>query len=161
LEKSFLKDINEHQGIILKVCSMYCNDRDDSEDLFQEIVLQLWKSYSGFKGDAKISTWMYRVALNTAITGLRKTKRRPDNQRLDNDKLNIAEVTDNRMDIQFGAELQQAINMLNRVDRALMMLYLDEKSYSEIAEIMGISESNVGVKINRIKNKLKSILNPS
>jgi RNA polymerase sigma-70 factor (ECF subfamily) len=140
---------------------MYCDDRDDSEDLFQEIVLQLWKSYSGFKGEAKISTWMYRVALNTAITRLRKTKRRPDNQRLDNDNFNIAEVANNRLDIQFSVELQQAINMLNRFDRALMMLYLDEKSYSEIAEIMGISESNVGVKINRIKNKLKSMLNPS
>jgi RNA polymerase sigma-70 factor (ECF subfamily) len=140
---------------------MYCDDRDDSEDLFQEIVLQLWKSYSGFKGDAKVSTWMYRVALNTAITRLRKTKRRPDNQRLGNANFNIAEVADNRLDIQFGAELQHAINMLNRFDRALMMLYLDEKRYSEIAEIMGISESNVGVKINRIKNTLKSILNPS
>ncbi|HZX73367.1 MAG TPA: RNA polymerase sigma factor [Cyclobacteriaceae bacterium] len=161
MEKSFLKDINEHQGIILKVCSMYCDDRDDSEDLFQEIVLQLWKSYSGFKGEAKISTWMYRVALNTAITRLRKTKRRPDNQRLGNDNFDIAEVANNRLDIQFSAELQQAINMLNRVDRALMMLYLDETSYSEIAEIIGISESNVGVKINRIKNRLKSILNPT
>lgn len=140
---------------------MYCDDRDDSEDLFQEIVLQLWKSYSGFKGEAKISTWMYRVALNTAITRLRKTKRRPDNQRLGNDNFDIAEVANNRLDIQFSAELQQAINMLNRVDRALMMLYLDETSYSEIAEIIGISESNVGVKINRIKNRLKSILNPT
>ena len=161
MEKSFLRDINEHQGIILKVCSTYCNNRDDSEDLFQEIVLQLWNSYSGFKGEAKVSTWMYRVALNTAITRLRITKRRPDNQRLDNDNFNTAEVANNRLDIQFIAELQQAINMLNRFDRALMMLYLDEKSYSEIAEIIGISESNVGVKINRIKNRLKSTLNPS
>lgn len=140
---------------------MYCDDREDSEDLFQEIILQLWKSYAGFKGDAKISTWMYRVALNTAITRLKKTKRRPDNQRLDNENLNIPEVVDARLDIQFGAELQQAIQLLNRFDRALLMLYLDENSYSEIAEIIGISESNVGVKINRIKNKLKSILNPS
>mgnify|MGYP003575944132 CR=1 FL=1 len=160
LEKSFLQDINEHQGIILKVCSMYCDDRDDGEDLFQEIVLQLWKSYSGFKAEAKVSTWMYRVALNTAITRLRKTKRRPDNQRLVKDNFNVAEAASDRMDIQFGTELQHAINMLNRFDRALMMLYLDEKTYSEMAEIMGISESNVGVKINRIKNKLKSVLNP-
>jgi RNA polymerase sigma-70 factor (ECF subfamily) len=161
LEKSFLRDIHEHQGIILKVCSMYCDDRDDSQDLFQEIVLQLWKSYSRFKGEAKVSTWMYRVALNTAITRLRKTKRRPDNQRLDKDDFNITEVANSRLDIQFNSELQQAIDMLNRFDRALMMLYLDEKSYSEIGEIMGISESNVGVKLNRIKNRLKSILNPS
>lgn len=101
MEKSFLRDINEHQGIILKVCSMYCDDLDDSEDLFQEIVLQLWKSYSGFKGEAKVSTWMYRVALNTAITRLRKTKRRPDNQRLGNDNFNIAEVANNRLDMRW------------------------------------------------------------
>src|SRR6188768_4445322 len=124
---------------------MYCDDRQDSEDLFQEIVLQLWKSYSGFKGESKVSTWMYRVALNTAITRLRKAKRRPDNQRLGMDNFNIAEVANNRLDIQFSAELQHAINMLNRFDRALMMLYLDEKSYTEIGEIMGISESHVGV----------------
>lgn len=140
---------------------MYCDDRDDREDLFQEIVLQLWKSYSGFKGDAKVSTWMYRVALNIAITRLKKTKRRPDTQRLGRDNFNIGEVANHRLDIQFSVELQQAINMLNRFDRALMMLYLDEKSYSDIGDIMGISESNVGVKINRIKNRLKSILNPS
>ncbi len=140
---------------------MYCDDRDDSEDLFQEIMLQLWKSYSGFKGEARVSTWMYRVALNTAINRLKKAKRRPDNQRLDHHNSNIEEAANDRLDIRFGAELQQAINMLNRFDRALMMLYLDERCYSEIAEIMGISESNVGVKLNRIKSKLKSILNPS
>src|SRR6185369_4974415 len=121
---------------------MYCDDRQDSEDLFQEIVLQLWKSYSRFKGDAKVSTWMYRVALNTAITRLKKSKRRPDNQRLDTDNFNVAEVNAYRLDIQFDAELQQAINVLNRFDRALVILYLDEKTYDEIAEIMGISESN-------------------
>jgi RNA polymerase sigma-70 factor, ECF subfamily len=161
LEKAFLKDISEHQGIILKVCSMYTNDRDDSEDLFQEIVLQLWKSYSGFRGEAKVSTWMYRIALNTAITRLRKSKRRPDQHRMATENFNVAESAEDRLAIQMDAELQLAINSLNKFDRALMMLYLDEKSYSEMAEIMGITESNIGVKINRIKNKLKSILNPS
>jgi len=140
---------------------MYCDDRQDSEDLFQEIVLQLWKSYSGFKGESKVSTWMYRVALNTAITRLRKAKRRPDNQRIIHDNVNVADGGSDRLDLQYDAELQLAINMLNKFDRALMMLYLDEKNYSEISEIMGITESNVGVKINRIKSKLKSILKPS
>ena len=161
MERAFLADINEHQRIILKVCSMYCDDRQDSEDLFQEIVLQLWKSYSGFKGESKVSTWMYRVALNTAITRLRKAKRRPDNQRIIHDNVNVADGGSDRLDLQYDAELQLAINMLNKFDRALMMLYLDEKNYSEISEIMGITESNVGVKINRIKSKLKSILKPS
>lgn len=139
---------------------MYCDDRQDSEDLFQEIVLQLWKSYSGFKGESKVSTWMYRVALNTAITRLRKAKRRPDNQRIIHDNANVADGATDRLDLQYDAELQLAINTLNKFDRALMMLYLDEKSYSEISEIMSITETNVGVKINRIKNKLKIILNP-
>jgi len=161
LEKDFLKDVNEHQGIILKVCSLYCDDRQDNEDLFQEILLQLWKSYASFKGESKISTWMYRVALNTAITRLRKKKRRPDNERMASENFNVAERDNDRLDIQFGAELQQAIDTLNRFDRALMMLYLDEKSYSEMAEIMGMTETNIGVKINRIKTKLKTILNPS
>lgn len=140
---------------------MYCDDIQDSEDLFQEIVLQLWKSYSGFKGESKVSTWMYRVALNTAITRLRKAKRRPDYLRIIHDNVNVADGGSDRLDLQYDVELQLAINTLNKFDRALMMLYLDEKSYSEISEIMGITESNVGVKINRIKNKLKSILNPS
>ena len=140
---------------------MYCDDRQDSEDLFQEIVLQLWKSYSGFKGESKVSTWMYRVALNTAITRLRKARRRPDNQRIIHDNVNVADRGSDRLDLQYDVELQSAINTLNKFDRALMMLYLDEKSYSEISEIMSLTESNVGVKINRIKNKLKSILNPS
>lgn len=161
MEKDFLKDVNEHQGIILKVCSLYCDDRQDNEDLFQEILLQLWKSYASFKGESKISTWMYRVALNTAITRLRKKKRRPDNERMASENFNVAERDNDRLDIQFGAELQQAIDTLNRFDRALMMLYLDEKSYSEMAEIMGMTETNIGVKINRIKTKLKTILNPS
>jgi RNA polymerase sigma-70 factor (ECF subfamily) len=140
---------------------MYCDDRQDSEDLFQEIVLQLWKSYSGFKGESKVSTWMYRVALNTAITRLRKAQRRPDSQRIIHHNVNVADGESDRLDLQYDAELQLAINTLNKFDRALMMLYLDEKSYGEISEIMSITESNVGVKINRIKNKLKSILNPS
>lgn len=132
----------------------------DSQDLFQEIVLQLWKSYPGFKGDSKVSTWMYRVALNTAITRLQKNKRRPDNFRLSSDDHSVPIPDDKRIDIEYGHELQRAIDLLNKFDKALMMLYLDEKTYKEMGEIMGITESNIGVKINRIKIKLKDILNP-
>lgn len=139
---------------------MYGDNKQDAEDLFQEIVLQLWKSYKGFKGEARISTWMYRVALNTAITRLHKNKRRPDNHRIIHENLNLPDEDHKRMDIEFANELQLAISSLNKFDKALVMLYLDEKSYSEMADIMGISESNVGVKISRIKSKLKAILNP-
>lgn len=139
---------------------MYCDDPDDREDLFQEIVLQLWSSYGAFKGESKFTTWMYRVALNTAITRLRKWKRRPDNARFSMVEHNIPQPEDDRPDLEFDHELQTAIGTLNKFDKALVMLYLDEKSYSEMAEIMSISESNIGVKINRIKSKLKAILNP-
>jgi RNA polymerase sigma-70 factor, ECF subfamily len=159
LEKEFIGTINDHQGIILKVCRMYTDNSLDSQDLFQEVVLQLWKSYPRFRGESKISTWMYRVALNTAITRLQRNKRRPDSQRLSSGQ-DTLESTDKRLDIEYDAELQYAINQLNKFDRAIVMLYLDEKSYKEIGEIMDISESHVGVKINRIKSKLKDILNP-
>lgn len=160
MKNEFINSLNEHQGIILKVCRMYTTDKPDSDDLFQEIVLQLWKSYPGFKGDSKVSTWMYRVSLNVAITRLQKNKRRPDNFRLQSYDHNISEEHGDRIDIEYDNELQRALNMLNKFDKALVMLYLDEKSYKEMSEIMGISESNIGVKINRIKSRLKEILNP-
>jgi RNA polymerase sigma-70 factor (ECF subfamily) len=160
LEKAFLRHINDHQGIIVKVCRMYGSDPADSEDLFQEIVLQLWKSYPGFNGLSKVSTWMYRVALNTAITRLRKIKRRPDQHRMTKALDNTPVIDPKRLDVEYASQLQRAIDSLNKFDRALVILYLDEMSYREMAEIMGISESNIGVKINRIKNKLKTMLNP-
>ena len=160
LEKEFIEIITDNQGIILKVCRMYCNDTTDSEDLFQEIVLQLWRSYPKYKGDAKVSTWMYRVALNTAITRLRKSSKRKDIYPLTDQHYDLPESDSRRLDIEYDHELRVAINALNKFDRALVMLYLDEKSYKEMAEILEISESNIGVKISRIKQKLKEIINP-
>lgn len=160
MEKAFLRDINDNQGIIIKVCRIYCSDQADFEDLFQEIVLQLWQSYGRFNGLSKVSTWMYRVALNTAITSLRRRKRRPDRNRLTVAEHRAPYIDHPRIDVEYHQQLQGAIDSLNKFDRALMLLYLDEKSYKEMAEIMGITESNIGVKINRIKNKLKTMLNP-
>lgn len=160
MEKEFIKIISDHQGIILKVCRMYCHDRTDSEDLFQEIVLQLWRSYPKYNGTAKVSTWMYRVGLNTAITSLRKNSRRRDTYALSEKDNEFPQSDNERIDIEYDKELQTAIDALNKFDKALVMLYLDEKSYKEMAEILGISESNIGVKISRIKQKLKEILNP-
>lgn len=155
MEKEFLHVINENQGIILKVCRIYCSDRNDSEDLFQEVVLQLWRAYPAFKGDAKVSTWMYRISLNTAITRLRKINRKPATQPLGEEHQSLSDPLVQRLDIEFDHALQAAIKMLDKIDKALVMLYLDEKSYKEMSEIIGISESNIGVKINRIKKKLK------
>lgn len=160
LERAFIQSIQDHRGVILKVCRIYSDDRDDFDDLFQEIVLQLWKSYSSFRGESLVSTWIYRVALNTAITSLRKRKRRPDQHPLQVFHHNRAEAADDRVDRIYAQELQRAIQALNKFDRALLMLYLEEKSYSEMAQILEISENYIGVKLNRIRTKLKELLTP-
>ena len=159
MEEEFLQSVNEHQGIILKVCRMYCSDSTDAEDLFQEILLQLWKAWPTFQAASKVSTWIYRIGLNTAITRLRKNSRRPALEALSLAQQAIGEIPSQRLDILFDQELQAAIDGLHKFDRALVMLYLEEKSYKEIAEIMGLSEGNVGVKINRIKKLLKEKIN--
>lgn len=138
---------------------MYCDTPDDRRDLFQEVVLQLWRGYPSFKEESKITTWMYRVALNTAITGLRKRKRRPDHLDIDA-AVHIPQPhvnPDAPEEVQF---LHKAIAQLSEVERAITMLYLEEHSYDEIAEIIGITANNVGVKINRIKAKLRKLLTP-
>lgn len=159
MEKEFLQIINDNQGIIGKVCRMYCTEQADVEDLFQEIVLQLWKAWPGFNQQSKVSTWLYRISLNTAITRLRRSRARPVFRPLGFDQDSYAEPPP-RMDMQYAPELQQAISMLNKFDKSLLLLYLDDKPYNEIAEILGLSVSNVGVKINRIKKKLKELLCP-
>jgi RNA polymerase sigma-70 factor, ECF subfamily len=158
LEEEFLKAIDEHQGILIKACRMYCSDSEDADDLFQEILYRLWKGWSSFKGDSKLSTWMYRIALNTSITRLRNKSRQPSFLQLGISHNSIAESQHVRIDITFDKALQQAIDTLDKLDKALVLLYLDEKTYKEIAEIMGMSEGNVGVRINRIKKKLKERL---
>lgn len=153
-EIGFLQLLSQNQGIIGKVCSIYCNQREDYEDLFQEITYHAWKGYPSFRGDAKFSTWLYRIALNTAISSFRK--KRP--------KLDLVPVlpdTNTHQPAEQKEQQQQllwAIKLLNEGERAIIALYLDEISYQEIAEIIGISENNVGVKINRIKTKLHKIL---
>ncbi|MVT08011.1 RNA polymerase sigma factor [Chitinophaga tropicalis] len=160
MEKEFIQIINEHQGIIFSVCRMYCTEKADIEDLFQEIVLQLWRSFPRFNRTAKVSTWMYRIALNTAITGIRRRSSRPVFSAISLDQENHAEPPPGRMDIEYNRELWKAIYSLSKFDRSLLLLYLEERPYSEMAEILGLTESNIGVKLNRIKKKLKTILNP-
>lgn len=140
---------------MFKICRMYCTDNDDVNDLFQDMLVQLWQAWPSFKGASKLTTWMYRICLNTAIARFRKSNRRPTVQALTEAQYGMPEAGPQRLDILFDTELQAAIDGLDRIDKALIMLYLDEKSYKEIAEIMDMTESNVGVKINRIKSKLK------
>jgi RNA polymerase sigma factor (sigma-70 family) len=160
LEKQFVKLLDENQNIIHKVCRVYTNNSDAHKDLFQEVTIQLWKAYPKFRGDAKFSTWMYRVALNTAITLYRKSKRRIQTSDISDFhyKLEYDEY-DGEIEEQMQL-LYKAIHQLSDIEKALILLYLEDKPYKEIAETMGITEVNARVKVNRIKTKLKTILNP-
>jgi RNA polymerase sigma-70 factor (ECF subfamily) len=159
LKEAFINLINQHQGLIFKVCNMYCRHDEDREDLFQDILLQLWRSYATFKSDSKVSTWMYRVALNTAISRLRKHKNGTSTEALNDEAFKIEAVNDEES-VARSRLMYAAIERLTDVERGITMLYMDNHSYREIAEIMGISESNVGYKINQIKSKLKNLVNP-
>lgn len=158
MEKEFIQIIQKNQGIIHKVCNIYCDTEDDRNDLFQEIVAQLWKSYPSFREESKFSTWMYRVALNTAITSFKKTKRRPDQNRLTYENFQIE-------DENYDAETEENIKMLHRavaqltgIEKSIVLLFLENKKYEEIAEITGITQNYVRVKMNRIKKKLKKLM---
>lgn len=152
--------INTHRGIIFKVCRMYDRENSYRDDLFQEIVLQLWKSFPGFRDEALPSTWMYRVALNTAISHFRKLVRKPEQQTLSKAEFRISDPSIWPEDNAQTLLLNQAIEQLTSIEKALIMLYLEEKNYMEISEIMGITPNHVGVKLNRIKAKLEQKLNP-
>jgi len=161
LEKTFTEIVTLHQGIIHKVCGIYCKDEEARKDLFQEIVMQLWRSFPTFRGDSKITTWMYRVALNTAISSFRKQVRKPEEESL---SVSIYQIpASNRFRQEQDEQIQfmyKAIEHLSKIEKAIIMLYLEEHSYDEIAKITGITKTNVGVKINRIKGKLQKILKP-
>lgn len=153
-ESEFLNIIEENQNIVHKVCRMYADTKEDHADLFQEILLQLWQSYKRFKGESKVTTWMYRVSLYTAITSLKKRLRASASKGDFNGLEHTYEMED-----QFKFEgLHLAIANLDENERAIILLYLDEKPYKEISEILGITENHVGVKVNRIKKKLKSVI---
>lgn len=157
-EKVFTQLIEENQGIIHKICRIYTDDEFSHEDLFQEIVLQLWRSYDTYKGDAKFSTWMYRVSLNTAIILIRKKNRTIVTSSIDYHPIHInADDRDTETEEQLQM-LYAGIKLLNEVDRALVLMYLEDLPYKDIAETIGISEVNARVKMNRAKQKLKEII---
>jgi RNA polymerase sigma factor (sigma-70 family) len=158
MEKAFIDMINDHRGILYKVCNLYCSDKTDKEDLFQDIVIQLWKSFPSFRNESKISTWMYRVALNTAISYFRKEIKKPKKLSISDVEFQIPAITDFPDGYDELKLLNDAIQCLTKIEKALIMLYLEEKSYREISEVLGISNSNVGVKLNRIKLKLEKII---
>lgn len=155
-KKAFSEMIKQNQGIIHKITLVYTSTFADREDLFQEICLQLWKSYSNFRKESKFSTWMYRVALNTAINNIRKQQKKIVAEPLGNRLQIPAEPTDDEENAKL---LYAAISKLNRIDKAIILLWLEEKSYDEIASITGLTKSNVSVKLMRIKRKLEDWIN--
>lgn len=155
MEREFLNIVEANQGIIFKVCKLYRNSKEDQEDLFQEIVLQLWRAFPKFRKESKVSTWMYRIALNTAIAMFRKHK-----IEIEFNEYTPKEIYSNQESEQSENEerLFDAIRTLNQTEMAIIALFLEGFNYKEIGEITGITENYVGVKINRIKGKLKIIL---
>jgi RNA polymerase sigma-70 factor (ECF subfamily) len=152
LFEAILKD---HRGIFGKVAKTYCFDETDRQDLLQDMLVQVWQALPRYNPDFKLSTWLYRIALNVAISYYRKNAPRTQQQQpLDVANLDLADTSNGENHLQMQL-LEQFINELNDLDKALMLLYLEDKSQAEIADILGISTSNVSTKIMRIKEKLK------
>lgn len=157
-EAEFVSLLEENQNIVHKICRLYTQSEAEHKDLFQEISIQLWRSFDRFEGKSKFTTWMYRVGLNTAITLYRKNKKRLDTNPL-NDEISRIELDqyDPVVDEQLNW-LYQAIEEFSEIDKALVLLYLEDKRYDEIAQTLGISAVNARVKINRIKQRLKKMI---
>ena len=168
-ESRFLQLIEENKGILFKLCRIYQDDPSDRDDLLQEIILQLWLAFDSFRGESKFSSWMYRVALNVAISWYRQAKKKADtvpfNEQPETAGGNgYGETVEREYPLEDAHSpmvlLQKHVAALKELEKALMLLYFEEKSYREIAEIMGITETNVATKVSRIKEKLKqAILN--
>ncbi len=153
-KEEFVRLVTASQGIIHKVCRMYCDDEEHRKDLFQEILIQLWRSFPSFRGDAQFSSWMYRVALNVAIQDFRKEKKRKGlffqtNQFKEKANTDYSDIEDEQL-----RKMYAAIVHLNKVEKAIVMLFLEGKNNEEIADIVGITQNYVRVKMNRIKNKI-------
>jgi RNA polymerase sigma-70 factor (ECF subfamily) len=155
-KKEFEKHLRDNELLIYKVCRLYAYNTVDRQDLFQEIVIQLWKAFPKFNGQSKFSTWLYRVAINTAITGLRKQK----NFIISYEPATLPQQVDDNTSAAEEAQLKalhKAIEQLNQVEKAIVMLYMEDKTYEEMEEILGISQGTLRVKMNRIKEKLRQI----
>ncbi|MCO6460961.1 MAG: sigma-70 family RNA polymerase sigma factor [Saprospiraceae bacterium] len=156
----FLEVIESHKGILFKVANSYCKSDEDRKDLVQEVIIQLWRSFENYNNQFKLSTWIYRIALNVAISFYRKEKSRKNiSNPITSEIFNFSDPSIPTEKATNLGILYQIISELNDLDKGLILLYLEEKSYKEISEVIGITETNVATKINRIKNKLKKEFN--
>ena len=154
-QEEFVRQVQTNQGIIQKICRLYGQTQPDREDLFQEVVVQLWKALPKFRGESKFSTWMYRVALNTAISDFRKRKRSLPVSETEAVEI-TSELNEDHKEEKLDS-LYAAISRLPEIDKAIVMLYLEDRSYEEMEEILGINTNNLRVKMNRIKEKLRQL----
>ena len=156
--ESFIKIIKENEGIIFKVAKVYTNGKEDEQDLYQDIVYQLWKSLSSFRNESKISTWIYRIALNTSIAFLNKEKKKVIQVPINEIHADRPETTDTLMD-ERSTILFAQVKKLNDVEKGIILLYLEGKTYDEIASITGFTNTNIGTRLGRIKQKLIAQIN--
>jgi RNA polymerase sigma factor (sigma-70 family) len=155
--QEFTRLIEENKGIIYKICNSYCSSKDNRDDLAQEIIYNLWKSFASYDPAFKFSTWMYRIALNVAISSYRQEKKFKNNSPLFEGLVVFEETPADKIEVEKNLTLLQVfINELKEIDRAIILLYLDDRSHREISEITGFTETNVATKINRIKDKLRT-----
>jgi len=156
LKTDFLREVSSCQAMLHQVCNVYSEGKGEKEDLFQEVLYQLWKSYPSFERKSKFSTWLYRVALNTAIIYYGK------NRKLSEHELHVEDFPDpnedRREEDQRIDEMYKAINKLGKIDKAIILLFLEDKKYEEMAEILGMTTSNVGVRLLRARKKLETMI---
>ena len=159
----FVAALREYQPLLRRVARLYCQDSDDRQDLFQEIVLQLWRAWPRYvpQADTKLSTWLYRIALNVSISNLRQRTRRPAPLGLDIEAQAVAYAPAAGPDAEDCDALYRAIGRLSEVDKAFVLLYLEDRPYDDMADILGITPNNVRVKMHRVQEKLRSILIPN
>jgi len=156
-EKEFLNLIDQHSGILYKVSRMYMDTQSDQEDLRQDIIFQLWKSIDKFKGNSQFSSWMYRVAINTSITYFKKEKRRPDKTELKTN-FDIEDHQNNDGKDNQLAHFYNAVKSLNKIEKAIILLFIEGYSHKEIGKQLGLSDGNTRVKLNRTKQKIKTLI---
>ncbi|WP_345987617.1 RNA polymerase sigma factor [Chryseobacterium sp. Chry.R1] len=159
LELEFELRLKEYKLLIYKVCRMYSNDPNTIQEMYQDIIIQLWKSYPKFRGESKFSTWLYRIAINTVLMSLSKPKRSIQIIDIELQYVQVSYEEDTGLKEEQHQQLYVAIQQLNDVEKSVVMLYLEDKSYDEMEEILGISNATLRVKMNRIKDKLRTLTN--